>query len=111
MDDEQRKYLADVLMAIDNIDIHLQATRDYNLFDSNVTIRSAVKYEFSIIGEAIYELLKLKPAFNITDAPKIISFRNKMVHEYDAIDNTQVWAIIVNYLPKLENEVRGILSQ
>jgi uncharacterized protein with HEPN domain len=110
MDDEQKKYLTDILMAIENIDIHLQYKRDYRLFENSVTIRSAVKYEFSIIGEAIYELMKLKPSFTITDAAKIIGFRNKMVHEYDAIDHAQVWSIVVNYLPKLEREVKVLLS-
>lgn len=90
MDDGQRKYLADILMAINNIDIHLQHKRDYFLFESNITVRSAVKYEFSIIGEAVYELLKLKPSFTITDGARIISFRNRKVHEYDAIDHAQV---------------------
>jgi uncharacterized protein with HEPN domain len=110
MDIEQEKYLVDVQLAIERIDVHLQQKRDWNLFDKNITIQSAVKYEFSIIGEAIYELLKLKPTFVLTDAVKIVSFRNKMVHEYDAIDNVQVWNVIVNYLPKLEKEVKDLLE-
>jgi uncharacterized protein with HEPN domain len=69
-----------------------------------------VKYEFSIIGEAIYELMKLDKNIAITDAAKIISFRNKMVHDYDVIDNAQVWNIIVNYLPKLEEETKALLK-
>ncbi|MBS1595284.1 MAG: DUF86 domain-containing protein [Bacteroidetes bacterium] len=110
MDDQQRKYLADILMSIHNIDIHLQHKRDYFLFESNITIRSAVKYEFSVVGEAVYELMKLKPAFTITNASRIISFRNRIVHEYDTIDHAQVWTIIVNYLPKLESEVKALLA-
>lgn len=51
MSNEEKKFLADVIMAIENIDVHLQGKRDYNLFQNNITIRSAVKYEFSIIGE------------------------------------------------------------
>ena len=97
-------------MSIDNIDTHLGGKRDFVLFENNITVRSAVKYEFSIIGEALYELLKLKPDFAITDAKKIISFRNKMVHKYDAIDNAQVWNIIINYLPRLAVEVSTLLA-
>jgi uncharacterized protein with HEPN domain len=111
MEDEHKKYLLDIKLAIDNINIHLNNTRDYSLFDRSITIRSAIKYEFSIIGEAMYELLKLKPDFIITDAAKIISFRNKMVHEYDAIDNGQVWNIIINYLPRLKVEVIELLEK
>src|SRR5437868_6840249 len=110
MVDEEKKYLADILLAIDNINVHLQGKRDYTVFESSVTIRSAVKYEFSVIGEAVYELMKLKPAFNLTDAARIIGFRNKMIHEYDVIDNAQIWNIVVNYLPKLELEVKQLLE-
>jgi uncharacterized protein with HEPN domain len=111
MEDEYKKYLLDIKLAIGNIDIHMNHERNYTFFDKSITVRSAVKYEFSIIGEAMYELLKLKPDFAITDAVKIISFRNKMVHEYDAIDNGQVWNIIINYLPKLDREITDLLEK
>lgn len=54
--------------------------------------------------------MKLDKNIAITDATKIISFRNKMVHDYDVIDNAQVWNIIVNYLPKLEEETKALLK-
>ena len=111
MSDEEEKFLVDVQLAIKRIDVHLQGKREWNLFDKNITVQSAVKYEFSIIGEAIYELLKLKPAFELTDALKIVGFRNKMVHEYDSIDNVQVWNVIVNYLPRLDNEIGALLEK
>jgi uncharacterized protein with HEPN domain len=110
MSSEQEKFLVDVQLAIQRIDIHLQGKREWNLFGKNITVQSAVKYEFSIIGEAIYELLKLKPDFELTDAVKIIGFRNKMVHEYDSIDNVQVWNVVVNYLPRLNEEITGLLG-
>ena len=111
MSDEEEKFLVDVQLAVKRIDVHLQGKREWNLFDKNITVQSAVKYEFSIIGEAIYELLKLKPAFELTDALKIVGFRNKMVHEYDSIDNVQVWNVIVNYLPRLDNEIAALLEK
>ena len=63
MDRQEKKYLADMLVAINNIDVHLLGKRDYEVFLRNITIQSAIKYEFSVIGEAMYELLKLKPDF------------------------------------------------
>ena len=47
----------------------------------------------------------------MTNAIKIVGFRNKMVHEYDAIDNTQVWNVVVNYLPTLKNEIEILLKK
>jgi uncharacterized protein with HEPN domain len=111
MSSEQEKFLVDVQLAIKRIDVHPQHKRDWGLFDKSITIQSAVKYEFSIIGEAVYELLKLKPDFELTNALKIVGFRNKMVHEYDSIDNVQVWNIVVNYLPIPASEVGAILEK
>ena len=110
MDDRQKKYLADVLQSINNIDLHLSGKRDFHLLNDNITILSAIKYEFSVIGEVINLLLKLDADIKIDDARKIVGFRNRMVHEYDAIDNTQLWSIIINYLPKLKIQVEQLLS-
>lgn len=110
MDRAEKKYLADMLSAINNIEVHLQGKKEYDLFYRNITVQSAIKYEFSVIGEAMYELLKLKPDFKLSHSVKIIGFRNKMVHEYDAIDNVQVWNVVINYLPLLKNEVEGLLK-
>jgi len=59
----------------------------------------------------MYELLKLKPDFDLNNSIKIVGFRNKMVHEYDAIDNAQVWNVVVNYLPTLKNEIEILLKK
>lgn len=111
MNVDLEKFLVDIKMAMDRIDVHLQRKRDWNLFSQSITVQSAVKYEFSVIGEAVYELMKLKPDFTITNAIRIIGFRNRMVHEYDAIDNAQVWNIVVNYLPVLQKEVEELLAK
>ena len=42
MDIEIRKYLSDIEVAISSIDIHLQHKRDFNLYQSNITIKCAV---------------------------------------------------------------------
>ena len=110
MSNEQEKFLVDIQLAIKRIDVHLQHNRDWNLFDKNITVQSAVKYEFSIIGEAVYELFKLKPSFQLTNALRIVGFRNKMVHEYDSIDNVQVWNIVVKHLPILNSEIEAALK-
>ena len=35
------------------------------------------------------------------NAPRIISFRNKLTHEYVKVDNTLVWGVIKSYLKPL----------
>lgn len=58
-----------------------------------------------VIGEAIGNLKKAEPTISIKQDKQIISFRNRLVHAYDNIDNAIVWAIIQVHLPRLKEEV------
>jgi uncharacterized protein with HEPN domain len=74
-------------------------------------LRQAVERNFEIIGEAVSRLAKLDPdvAARIGNYPQIISFRNVLIHGYDLIDDAQVWRVITNDLPRLEEEVSELL--
>lgn len=41
---------------------------------------------------------------------KIRGFRNIIAHNYFGIDAEEVWQVIENNLPDLENKIRNILS-
>ncbi len=111
MNKSAAKELADILQAIAHIEIHLHGKRDYSLFHENITIHSAVERELLIIGEAVNRLLKRFPDINISDAKKIVGLRNKMIHEYDVVDDAQLWSIIINHLPRLKIEVERLLKE
>lgn len=55
-------------------------------------LRQAVERNFEIIGEAMGRLRKLDPgtASKITDADRIVAFRNVLIHGYHLIDDTEV---------------------
>ena len=38
-------------------------------------------------------------------ARKIVGARNRIVHGYDDIDNTEIWSIVINNLPILKKEI------
>lgn len=40
---------------------------------------------------------------------KIIATRNFIIHEYDFVDDAQVWQIIDKHLPLLKQEVEELL--
>ena len=44
------------------------------------------------------------------NARKIVGFRNRLIHAYDAIDSTMIWAIVKNHLPVLKQEVSQFLK-
>lgn len=77
------------------------------------TMRQTVERNFEIIGEALLRLEHTDPetAGRISDYRKVIGFRNRLVHNYDDIDNQQVWDIIQRFLPVLKVEVERLLLE
>jgi len=75
-------------------------------------LRSAVERQFEIIGEALGQLGKVAPdqLKQISDAGKVIAFRNILIHGYAVIDDRVVWDIIQTKLPTLRNETRRLLG-
>jgi len=56
-------------------------------------------------------LMKNVPDIAISNARRIVDARNRLTHGYDEIDNTQVWSIIINHLPRLKSEVKDLLNE
>jgi uncharacterized protein with HEPN domain len=109
MNDIIKKSLTDILMSIDGIEYHLQNKRDFAWYQSHLTVKRAVERELGIIGEAINRILKLDKDFPLSRAKEIISFRNRVIHAYDAVDDNLVWKIIIKDIPVLRHEIVKIL--
>lgn len=84
-----------------------KAEHDYH---TDVMLRSAVERQFEIIGEATNRLSKANPALaaQINHYPKIIAFRNQLIHGYDTTSDNVVWRIIQNDLPALRKDLLSI---
>ena len=69
-------------------------------------------YQFVIIGEALSQLRKIdEPTFNrISEAPRIIGFRNQIIHGYQVIRDAVTWQIIQDKLPILCAELATLLA-
>ena len=110
MNDETRKNLQDILDSIQGIEQYLTDKRDFKEFERNRMMRKAVERELEIIGEATSRILKTNPNITITSARSIVDMRNKVIHAYDAVNNTIVWAIVINHLPVLKAEVEKLIA-
>ena len=66
-------------------------------------LRSAVERQFEIMGEALNQLSKTAPelAAQIPDLPRIVAFRNVLIHGYAVVDNAIVWRAVQEHLPDL----------
>lgn len=106
-----RAPLHDVLQAIRAI---REFTKDMTLDDylNDLMVRSAVERQFEIIGEALNHAGKIETGLEelIPDLPRIISFRNRLIHGYSTISDETVWGIKISKLDSLENDVRKLLD-
>jgi uncharacterized protein with HEPN domain len=75
--------------------------------------RSAVERQLEIIGEALGQMLKLFPEMGhqFPEAPRIISFRNYLIHGYASVSNQVVWGILAGNLPELAAKVEELLKK
>ena len=110
MNDETRKNLQDILDSISGIEQYLIGKHDFKEFERNRMLRKAIERELEIIGEATNRVLKSEPAITISGARSIVDMRNKVIHAYDAVNNTIVWAIVTNHLPKLKAEIETLIN-
>ncbi|HEX3581183.1 MAG TPA: DUF86 domain-containing protein [Thermoanaerobaculia bacterium] len=80
-------------------------------YERDEILRLAVERLFITIGEALRRTLSIDPNVRITDAAKVIAFRNILAHRYERISNDDVWAHIQDHLPLLLSECRSILGE
>ncbi len=104
MTDQGKKYLSDILTAIELIESFTSSVSDFNEYISDLKTQSAVERQLGIIGEAVNKFDKLFPDATIDHAKKIVGFRNRLIHAYDAVDPSMIWAIIKKHLEPLKTE-------
>lgn len=75
-------------------------------------LRSAVERQFEIVGEALNQLARLAPdlAEQIPDLPRIVAFRNILIHGYAVVDNAIVWRAVHENLPGLLSVLERLLA-
>lgn len=105
MTEQGKKYLSDILRAIDLIEQFSVTTATFSDYLTDLKTQSAIERQLSIIGEAVNKFDKLLPELTLENARKIVGFRNRLIHTYDAVDPSMIWAIIKKHLPLLKVEV------
>ena len=109
MKKDNRIYLRDILTAIEKIERYL-GTMDYTKFSTQEVIQDAVVRQLEIVGEATNRLsddfIATHPDFPVREA---VAMRNFLIHGYDDVNMTIVWATIQNDLPSLKAKVSALL--
>ena len=110
MDNRTKKYLFDIITSINNIETYIGSYKSFEKYEKDGMLQDAVERNIEIIGEAMSKLLNINEEIAISNSRRIVDARNKIIHGYDEIENSQIWSIIINHLPKLKNEVEILLK-
>lgn len=112
MDNRAKKLLFDVLDSSRSIRQWCSG-RSFADYEQDRQLRRAVEREFEIIGEALGRLSQANPAVaaRISDLRRIVSFRHRIIHGYDAIDDAAVWGVAAGHLPSLVAEVETLIEE
>lgn len=112
MDRKVKKYLIDILNSILEIESFMETRpRMFETFCQDTLFRRGVERNIEIMGEAMNQALKLNSTLPITSARKIVDTRNFVIHSYDSLKPDILWSIVINHLPVLKNEIKGLLSE
>jgi uncharacterized protein with HEPN domain len=110
MTDGTRKLLFDILEAGRAIQgfVERMTLAEYL---ADLRTRSAVERQFEILGEAFVRLRETdaETFVQFPQAPRIIGFRKRLIHGYNAIDQEAVWDVVQRHLPALLAAIETIL--
>lgn len=106
------KWLEDIRVSCDFI-LGAVDGRTLEEYQSDLQFRYSVERCFEIVGESIGRIARydVETAARIGNYPRIISFRNVLIHGYDLVDNKVVWAVIHEHLPILKQQVEELLKE
>jgi uncharacterized protein with HEPN domain len=104
--DRREAYYVDILQAIGDIEDFLAQGRVTTLpeYSRHAMVRSAVE------REAVNHIRRIDSEHPIREADRIVAFRNRLIHSYDAIDDHFVWSILRDHLPVLKRIVQEALG-
>lgn len=111
MEKEVQTWLEDIKQSIDEIEEFLPERRDFFEFKKDLKTRKAIERNIEIIGEAVNRILNVNPEIKITNARKIVDTRNRIIHGYDTVSEDIIWAIVMNDLKKLRQEIVNLLEE
>jgi len=112
MDNDIKTWLYDILQSINEIDSYYDnKPRIFDEYVSDIKTKRAIERDLEIIGEAVNRILKKDKNFKLDNVQKIVGTRNRIIHGYDKISDDLIWSIVINHLPKLKDEVTGLLDE
>jgi uncharacterized protein with HEPN domain len=102
-------YLRDIVDAAESVARFITGL-DRTAFQQSELVRSGVAYQLSIIGEAAAHVQEeVRSHHPLVPWPKIVAFRNIIVHAYFGIDWGEVWHAATRECPELKAQIESVL--
>ncbi|MQY78572.1 MAG: DUF86 domain-containing protein [Bacteroidetes bacterium] len=103
--------LEDIVESIEKIR-HFTVNIDFEEFINDAKTTDAVVRNFEIIGEAATKIPpEIKNRYSNIEWHRIVSIRNRIIHEYFGVDYSIIWKIIELNLDKLKSDIERILIE
>ncbi|MFZ1692448.1 MAG: HepT-like ribonuclease domain-containing protein [Flavobacteriales bacterium] len=103
--------LENIRLAIEEIERYVRFRDGYQAYLAHRESQVMAERFIIVIGEGIARIKTHAPETPITEAPQIRGMRNRLVHDYDRIDQGAVFNVLVRHIPILKAEVETLLKQ
>ncbi|MCH6201088.1 DUF86 domain-containing protein [Aquiflexum sp. LQ15W] len=111
MDKEIKTWLFDRIQAINEIESFYENwPKKFEKYVNEIKTKRAIERDLEIIVEAANRIYKKDKNFKLSNVEKIIAIRNRIIHGYDKISDDLILSIVINYIPKLKEEVKMLLK-
>jgi uncharacterized protein with HEPN domain len=108
---DARKLVWDARQAIGRV-LDFTRGKAFSDYEADLVLRSAVERQLEIAGEALAKLRRVDAATAATigDLPRVVGFRNVLVHGYATVDDRLVWGVIENHASSLRDALDLLLQ-
>ncbi len=104
------KYISDIVTAIELIEDFTSTASSFSDYEKDIKTQSAAERQLGIVGEAVGKFNGLGLKQTLINGHQIIGLRNRIIHAYDAIDQSIIWVILRKHLPILMDEAKALMK-
>jgi uncharacterized protein with HEPN domain/predicted nucleotidyltransferase len=101
--------LLDMVEAMHEIQTFIRETT-YEQYLANLLLKRALERDLEILGEAANRLTAgFQAEYPEVDWRNVVGLRNVIIHQYDRVDDAEVWRIATEVLPELLTQIEELL--